>query len=329
PARPPSAAMQHANIAMARQLSQQTSQSRHATPQMAHGTPQMASAIPIDNNRQMSGTPNMQHRSPVPPHMQNTPNQAGLMAATQMNQLTPGQQMALMQQQRARNLQQTMQASPNQSYTPEQLAMMRNQQNMALQQQMNPQMYAQMQQRMQMQNMQGGTPMMQTPSQQQQQQQMSQAMAQQMGQQTMPNVQAQRLQQARAGLMRTKQLIVHMQNQGQPIPPELQHKYQQQAQLVQTTQAQVTLATARTQQQSLGDTSNTEQYMQNLRNQQALIARMQRNPQMAQQQGMMNGVGQQQNMNMLQTQQAQMQQQMQFARQHAMNQQRPGSGMGQ
>ena len=70
--------------------------------------------------------------------------------------------------------------------------------------------------------------------------------------------------------------------------------------------------------------------MQNLRNQQALIARMQRNPQMAQQQGMMNGAGQQQqNMNMLQTQQAQMQQQMQFARQNAMNQQRPGSGMGQ
>jgi transcription factor SPT20 len=130
--------------------------------------------------------------------------------------------------------------------------------------------------------------------------------------------------------MRTKQVIVHMQSQGQQIPMELQQKYQQQQQMVHASQAQMAAATARTQQQALGDTSNTEQYMQNLRNQQALIARMQRNPQMAQQQGMMNGAGQQQqNMNMLQTQQAQMQQQMQFARQNAMNQQRPGSGMGQ
>ena len=88
-------------------------------------------------------------------------------------------------------------------------------------------------------------------------------------------------------------------------------------------------AEGRTQQATLGDTNNTEQYMQNLRNQQALIARLQRTPQMGQQAGMMNGGGQQQqNMNMLQTQQAQMQQ-MQFARQVAMNQQRPGSGMGQ
>ncbi|CAD0038065.1 unnamed protein product [Aureobasidium pullulans] len=341
PARPPSAAMQHANIAMARQLSQQANPSRHATPQMAHGTPQMASAVPMDGNRQMSGTPNMQHRSPIPPHMQGTPNQAGLMAGTpqmnginqmnQMNQLTPTQQMAIMQQQRARLQQQTMQASPGQ-YTPEQLTVMRNQQNMALQQQMNPQMYAQMQQRIQMQNMQGGTPMMQTPSQQQQQQQMNQAMSQQMGQ-SMPNAQAaQRAQaagQARAQFMRTKQMIVTLQSQGQPIPIELQHRFQQQQQMVHAAQQQMAVATARTQQATLGDTNNTEQYMQNLRNQQALIARLQRTPQMGQQAGMMNGGGQQQqNMNMLQTQQAQMQQ-MQFARQVAMNQQRPGSGMGQ
>jgi transcription factor SPT20 len=120
-------------------------------------------------------------------------------------------------------------------------------------------------------------------------------MGQQMGQQQMPNAQAQRVQQARALLMRTKQVIVHMQSQGQQIPIELQHKYQQQQQMVHAAQAQMAAATARTQQQTLGDTSNTEQYMQNLRNQQALIARMQqRNPQMAQQQGMMNGAGQQQ-----------------------------------
>ena len=63
PPRPPSA-MQHANIAMARQMSQQQSQSRHATPQMAHGTPHMTGSVPMDGNRQMSGTPQMQHQSP-------------------------------------------------------------------------------------------------------------------------------------------------------------------------------------------------------------------------------------------------------------------------
>jgi transcription factor SPT20 len=386
PPRPASAAMQQANsMAMARQISQQPNQSRHATPQMPLGTPQMAPAVPIDGNRQMSGTPHMQHRSPIPPHMQGTPNQANLMAgAQQMNQLTPSQQMALMQQQRARIQQQAMQsASPNQAYTPEQLAMIRSQQTMALQQQMNPQMYAQMQQRMQMQGMQGGTPMMQTPS---QQQQMSQAMGQQMGQQPMGQQQmgqqqmgqqqmgqqqmsqqqmgqqqmsqqqmgqqqmgqqqmgqqqmqtAQALQrqqavhQARSQFMRTKQMIVQLQSQGQPIPVDLQQRFQQQQQIVQAAQQSMAVATSRTQQQALGDTSNTDMYMQNLRNQQALIARMQRNTQMGQQATMMNGTPQPQNMNMNMAQnQQQMQQQMQFAaaRQNAMNQQRPGSGMGQ
>jgi len=98
-------------------------------------------------------------------------------------------------------------------------------------------------------------------------------------------------------------------------------------------------------QRNLGDLNNPEQYMENLRNQQAVLARMQQS-QGLQSQQMNQGGGQQQMMNMniqqMRQQQQQQQQQQQsgsdndLARQFAAmqnalqqgQQQRPGTGMG-
>lgn len=306
PPRPPSAAMQHANVAMARQMSQsQQAQSRHATPQMAQNTPRMATSGVADPHRQISATPQMQHRSPMA-GMQATPQPMmnGTPQMNQMNQmnqqhLTPGQQMALMNRNR-------MQGSP-QNMTPEQVAMMRNQQQLAIQQGLNPQNYAAQLQRMQqMSNMQSanGSPMQQQMSQQGQMHQLAANDPQLL----------QRQQQLRAQQMVTNQRLMQQMAANGQIPPQ---RYQQM--LTQQRNLQAQQAAAMRANQSLGDPSNTDQYMQNLRQQQALLAQMQRRNQqgnaMQQQQqtnGMQNNMmqpGQQggaqniQQMNMMQQQQ--------------------------
>ncbi|TKA70897.1 hypothetical protein B0A49_05030 [Cryomyces minteri] len=110
-----------AQLAMVRQQSQQQSQSRHGTPQMAQGTPNMGQAIPA--TRHMTPTPRLAHGSPVP-GLQGTPQNI-MMGTPQMNQqqFTP-QQMAIIRQQQARlhaqQQAQGMQGSPQQNMTPEQ-----------------------------------------------------------------------------------------------------------------------------------------------------------------------------------------------------------------
>lgn len=319
PARPPSAAMQHIN--MARQMSQQHSQSRHATPQMAHNTPRMPNSGPADMNRQISATPHLQHRSPVV-GMQGTPNQGMMNNTPQMNaqHLTPGQQMAILHK-RQQMQQASMQNSP-QGLTNEQMAMMRNQQQMALQQQqMNPQAYAaQMQRMQQMGNMQGVSQM----------QQMGQGQPQQLHND--PQALQRQNQMRQQQILNNQRLMQQMAASGQLPPARMQQMQIQQRNLQQQQMAAMRAS------QNLGDPANTDQYMANLRNQQALLARMQRGNQMSQQQNMLQAGGGQQNMQQMMMQQQQMQQQLrtqqsqqdlaqQFAAmQNALN--RPGTGMG-
>lgn len=351
----PASAMQHPGVAMARQMSQQHSQSRHNTPQML-GTPSMASAVPMDSSRQMTATPRMAHGSPVQAMqaMQGTPNQ-GMMNTPQMNQqhLTPQQQQMIMQRQRQQQLQaQAMQAGQGQM-TPEQ--MMRQQQQLAMQQQqqqqLNPQAYQAQLMRMQQMQLQQqaaqnqvGTPQMQPG----------------MAQGNIPNdpqMMQQRQQQLRAQQQmlqqRNTQMIQHMaaQNGGQ-VPQQIRQQLhqQQQQQLQQRNLHQQQVAAMRAQQQHLGDPNNTEQYMQNLRNQQALLANLQKRGQQAMtpgQQQQFNGMTQAMQQQMQAQAQTQMRSQQQAAAnngalshefaamQNALNQQqqghqqqRPGTGMG-
>ncbi|GAB7344284.1 hypothetical protein MBLNU457_2157t1 [Dothideomycetes sp. NU457] len=362
----PGSAMHHPGVAMARQISQQQNQSRHNTPQIS-GTPQLMPSAPADINRQMSATPQMQHGSPVQ-GMTGTPNQNMMMQTPQMNQqgMTQQQQqqqqqhqtmMTMMAQQRQRA--QMMQAQmQGQNLNPMQMQQMRQMQQQQQQQQaqaqMNPAMYQAQMQRMQLQMQQnqqqqqqlqqrmGGEQMQQNPS---QQSQMGQ------GQGGMPNADpAVVAQQRQLMIQRNKmnQQMRQMAANGQ-LNQNMQQQLMAQQQRNLAQQQQLAMNAAR----NLGDRNNPEQYMQNLRVQQAMMARIQQ--QQAQMAGQMqaannnnnnNGGGgggnmmMNNNINMQQQQQMRQQQQQtanadlaqQFAAmQNALQgsqQQRPGTGMG-
>lgn len=155
PARPTSA-MHHPGVGMARQVSQQQHNiSRHNTPQVPGMTPHMANAQPMDINRQMSGTPRLNHGSPAQT-IQGTPNSNMMNMNMNMNMNTPQaqgnnltpQQMLFLQQQQQQNVQQQqqrrlMQAQAqqmqNQNMSPEQQMQMRQQQLQQQQQQLQQQ----------------------------------------------------------------------------------------------------------------------------------------------------------------------------------------------
>jgi transcription factor SPT20 len=123
PPRPGSATLQHAGVAMARNVSQQAPGSRNHTPQMTN-TPSMAQAMP---GRQPSQTPRMmQPGSPDVGMPQNTPNGMMLQGTGQMGQNLTPEQMAMLQTQRALHTGQGMANGQNMggnaaSMTPEQI----------------------------------------------------------------------------------------------------------------------------------------------------------------------------------------------------------------
>ncbi|KAF2767384.1 hypothetical protein EJ03DRAFT_329282 [Teratosphaeria nubilosa] len=130
PPRPTSAAMQNRAVSMARQASQQHG-SQQNTPQIPQGTPSMAQAMP---NRQMTQTPRMPPGSPA--NAMHTPNSAmmGQMPTPQMNQMShlSDSQNAMLQAMQRSGMQPG--AVPNANLTPEQIQMIRNQQQQQMRQ---------------------------------------------------------------------------------------------------------------------------------------------------------------------------------------------------
>ena len=135
PPRPSSATMQNP---MARQASQQQQGSRNATPQLPQATPNVGQAMP---NRQMTQTPRMQPSSPAAGMQQGTPNSGSMPMQTpnMVNQnFTPEQMAMIQQQQRMSQGQQggNAQAGSPQNMTPEQIQNITNMRRHHAQQQM-------------------------------------------------------------------------------------------------------------------------------------------------------------------------------------------------
>jgi transcription factor SPT20 len=126
----PASAVSHHPLPMARNMSQQHSGqglSRNGTPQMVQGTPIMNTAMPARN---MTPQPRMQG-SPIAgmqgtPTMMSTPS--GQLTAEQMNMMQRRNQIARMQQ---AQMNAGMQASPNQNFSLEQMALMHAQQSIS------------------------------------------------------------------------------------------------------------------------------------------------------------------------------------------------------
>lgn len=314
PVRPTTAVMPNPNVAMARQASQQQAGSRNGTPQMAQSTPHMGGAM---QNRQPSQTPRMPHGSPAP----GTPAVAGMdNMAMQASGLT-GAQMAMLRQQQANQQQQAMMnaGSPGQqnpaTMTPEQIQRLHQQNQMRQQMMQNPALQSQMmqqrqammmrqQQQLQLLNQQrmmaqtqahAGSPhpgMQQTP-------QMGHAHPQQGGggmnqQQAQMMAQRQALQQANKTLTEVASQYGGYNN----IPPQviaglppncqvlLQRQKQQSQQTMRAQQMAMRAQQAAQSGQAVASGQADPDYMQTLRQHQAMLA--------AQQQAQQNGQGGQQ-----------------------------------
>ncbi|EME47284.1 hypothetical protein DOTSEDRAFT_69277 [Dothistroma septosporum NZE10] len=316
PVRPTTAVMPNPSVAMARQASQQQPGSRNGTPQMAQSTPHMGVAM---QNRQPSQTPRMQHGSPAP----GTPAAVSMSnMAMQANGLTQEQMAMLRQQQAIQHMNAGspgQQNSGQQTMTPEQIQKLHQQQlmrhqmmaqnNPALQNQMMQQRQAMMmQQRQQAQQLnqqrmmaahnqgQAGSPhpgMQQTP-------QMGHAHPQQgggdmnQGQQMTPQMLAarqQHIQKANQQLQQIAQQYGGFHN----IPPQIAAQMPQAAQALLHRQRQQSQQTMRAQQmamraqaaqqsgQPVASGQADPDYMQTLRQHQAMLA--------AQQQAQQNGQG--------------------------------------
>ncbi|CAK3802307.1 SAGA complex subunit spt20 [Lecanosticta acicola] len=332
PQRPTSAAMPNPTVAMARQVSQQHG-SRNATPQMAQGTPNVAGAVPnrqmsqtprMPHGSPAPGTPaavNIPNMGMTPQQSGMTPEQFAILQAQQRQlqnqsqggaagspsqqipgQMTPEQFQSINQQQRARAHQQMLLAQQS-GATPQQLAQM---------QQRHRAMVMQQQQMMQQQRMMAASQQNSNASQSPHpsMQGHPQQGGMQQGQQMTPE-QMQARQQAQQAQMKQAQMQLqhlHQQYNGfQNIPPQVAHQLPQPVQLL-LRQQQQRQQTARAQQMAMraqqaqnagqpvaGSGNADPEYMQTLRNHQAMLA--QQHPQQSGRGGQMGGVSMSHNMN--------------------------------
>lgn len=334
PPRPTSAAMPNPSVAMARQVSQQHA-SRNATPQMAQGTPNLGGQMPnrqVSQTPRMAhgspapGTPaavgmpnmNMGAQNGMTPEQfailqaqqrQMSQSQGGAMNAGspgQQGQMTPEQFQSITQQQRQRmqqQMQQQMLMARQQGANPQQIAQLEHR-NRALMMQQQQQM---MQQRMmaQQNSNQGQSPhpgMQQNPNQgfpqqggmqQGQQPTPEQMHARQQMQLKQAQQQLQQLHHQYSGLQNVPQQVAHS------LPQPVQILLRQQQQRQQAARAQQ-MAMRAQQAQSAGQpvagSGNADpEYMQTLRNHQAMLAQQQ--AQQNGQGGQMGGMGMGHNMN--------------------------------
>ncbi|KAF2150791.1 hypothetical protein K461DRAFT_280807 [Myriangium duriaei CBS 260.36] len=349
----PSSAMHHPSVGMARQVSQQQHSSRNGTPQLAGATPHMANSVPIDINRQMTATPRISNGSPAQ-NMQGTPNTGMMnMATPQMNgqTMTPQQIAFLQQQQVQRRALQQMQAS---NMSPEQMQMqmrqqqmarananMNNQQNQYQQQMQRFQALAmQNNQRQQQQQMQQQQPQVHTPGGQPGGEAMAHSASQNPNlsndmSQRQATIFAQQAQQARNNAFQQQAAQQH----GGQVPAHIKAQIMQQSQQrLLAQQQQISMRARQAAQANQGlDVNDTENYMRNLRGQQAMYnARMnaqqgggtpggqQMQPQQSQQQNMGMGRGAGQGMTMQQMQALQQMRQAQQMQQQQQQQNQSG-----